>query len=108
MSTCNRRRFLKTTAAGLASAVAMEAGAVAKADYKDGMAVFVMTDKGLMVDASIGGQKFNFQPLGAVPPTAEAPGTTVRSGEAGTATVQPSSATTRTASEWSMTKATSL
>ena len=45
-----------------ASAVAIEAGAGTKADYKDGMAVFVLSDKGLMVDASIGGQKFSFQP----------------------------------------------
>jgi lipid-binding SYLF domain-containing protein len=40
--------------------VALSAGAAAKADYKSGMAVFVMTDKGLMVDASLGGQKFNY------------------------------------------------
>lgn len=46
-----------------ATAVALTAGAAAKADYKDGMAVFVMTDAGLMVDASLGGQKFNFVPL---------------------------------------------
>ena len=40
--------------------VALSAGAAAKADYKSGMAVFVMTDVGLMVDASLGGQKFNY------------------------------------------------
>ena len=40
--------------------VALSAGAAAKADYKAGMAVFVMTDIGLMVDASLGGQKFNY------------------------------------------------
>jgi lipid-binding SYLF domain-containing protein len=40
--------------------VAANAGAAAKADYKSGMAVFITTDKGLMVDASLGGQKFNF------------------------------------------------
>ncbi len=45
-----------------ATAVALTAGAAAKADYKDGMAVFVMADAGLMVDVSIGGQKFNFVP----------------------------------------------
>jgi lipid-binding SYLF domain-containing protein len=45
-----------------ASAVAATAGAAAKADYKDGMAVFVLTDKGLMVDASVGGQKFKYLP----------------------------------------------
>jgi len=37
-------------------------GAAAKADYKAGMAVFVTTDKGLMVDASLGGQKFRYLP----------------------------------------------
>jgi lipid-binding SYLF domain-containing protein len=40
--------------------VAATAGAAAKADYKSGMAVFVTTDKGLMVDASLGGQKFKY------------------------------------------------
>jgi lipid-binding SYLF domain-containing protein len=40
--------------------VAATAGAAAKADYQSGMAVFIATDKGLMVDASIGGQKFNY------------------------------------------------
>jgi lipid-binding SYLF domain-containing protein len=40
--------------------VALSAGAAAKADYKAGMAVFVMSDVGLMVDASLGGQKFNY------------------------------------------------
>ncbi len=41
--------------------VAIKWGAAAKADYKDGMAVFIMTDVGAMVDASLGGQKFNFE-----------------------------------------------
>lgn len=44
------------------SAVALTAGAAGKADYRNGMAVFVMPEKGLMVDASVGGQKFNFVP----------------------------------------------
>jgi hypothetical protein len=42
--------------------VALTAGATAKADYKDGMAVFVMAESGLMVDASLGGQKFKYVP----------------------------------------------
>jgi lipid-binding SYLF domain-containing protein len=42
--------------------VALTAGAAAKADYKSGMAVFVVPDKGLMVDASLGGQKFKYVP----------------------------------------------
>ncbi len=40
--------------------VAVTAGAAAKADYKSGMAVFITMDKGLMVDASLGGQKFQY------------------------------------------------
>jgi len=45
-----------------ASAVAANAGAAAKAEFKGGMAVFVMADAGLMYEASIGGQKFDYQP----------------------------------------------
>jgi len=44
-----------------ASAVAATAGAAAKADYKNGVAVFVMADAGLMYEASIGGQKFGYE-----------------------------------------------
>jgi len=40
--------------------VALTTGAAAKADYKAGMAVFITTDAGLMVDASLGGQKFKY------------------------------------------------
>ncbi len=43
-----------------ATGVAATVGAAAKADYKSGMAVFITTDKGLMVDASLGGQKFKY------------------------------------------------
>jgi lipid-binding SYLF domain-containing protein len=46
--------------------VALSAGAAAKADYKAGMAVFVMTDVGLMIDASLGGQKFKYVSKSAV------------------------------------------
>ncbi len=42
--------------------VALRTGAAAKTDYKSGMAVFVLTDVGLMVDASLGGQKFKYVP----------------------------------------------
>ena len=42
--------------------VALSAGAAAKADYQRGMAVFMMTDVGLMLDASLGGQKFKYVP----------------------------------------------
>jgi len=40
--------------------VAVTMGAAAKVDYESGMAVFITTDKGLMVDASLGGQKFRY------------------------------------------------
>ena len=42
------------------SGVAATTGAATKADYKSGMAVFVTTDKGLMLDVSLGGQKFQY------------------------------------------------
>jgi lipid-binding SYLF domain-containing protein len=50
------------TLSAQATAVVMDAGAAAKADYRDGIAVFVLSDQGLMVDASIGGQKFKYLP----------------------------------------------
>ena len=45
------------------SAVAAAQGAAKSADYKNGVAVFTLPKKGLMVQASIGGQKFKFEPL---------------------------------------------
>ena len=51
------------TFAAQATGVALTEGAAAKADYKAGLAVFIMADKGLMVDASVGGQKFSFSPV---------------------------------------------
>jgi lipid-binding SYLF domain-containing protein len=47
--------------------VALTSGAAAKADYKAGMAVFIMAEEGLMVDASLGGQKFNYLPAYGAP-----------------------------------------
>jgi lipid-binding SYLF domain-containing protein len=83
--------------AAQASAVAVTAGASANANYSNGVLVFTRGEKGLMVEASVGGQKFTYQPLGAVPPTASSPGTASTSSSAGTATVTtPTSATTRT------------
>jgi lipid-binding SYLF domain-containing protein len=48
--------------AAQASAVAAKAGAAAKASYNEGVAVFVKAKGGLMADASVGGQKFKFEP----------------------------------------------
>lgn len=45
-----------------ASAVALKAGASAQARFENGVAVFVKPKGGLMFEASIGGQKFNFKP----------------------------------------------
>jgi lipid-binding SYLF domain-containing protein len=43
-----------------ASAVAVESGAGAAADFQEGVAVFTMTRAGLMFEASIGGQSFDY------------------------------------------------
>jgi len=45
-----------------ASAVAVTAGASADADYDNGVAIFTMPKGGLMYEATIGGQKFSFDP----------------------------------------------
>jgi len=47
-----------------ASAVALSEGASANAKYELGVAVFTMARSGLMFEASVGGQKFSFTPLG--------------------------------------------
>jgi len=44
------------------SAVAASEGASKSAKYKKGVAVFTLPKKGLMVQASVGGQKFKFEP----------------------------------------------
>jgi len=44
------------------SAVAATAGASADANYEGGVAVFTLVKGGLMYEASVGGQKFNFDP----------------------------------------------
>lgn len=44
------------------SAVAVTAGASADADYSKGVAVFTIAEGGLMYEASVGGQKFKFEP----------------------------------------------
>ena len=51
--------------AGL-SAVALSAGASANARFKNGVAVFTATKGGLMLEASVGGQKFSYEPLPAL------------------------------------------
>jgi len=46
-----------------ASAVAVESGAAASNDFKEGLAVFTMPIGGLMFEASVGGQKFTYRSL---------------------------------------------
>ena len=46
-----------------ASAVAVTAGASADADFDGGMAVFTIAIGGLMFEASVGGQGFDYEPL---------------------------------------------
>ena len=43
-----------------ATAVAASKGAAAKADYANGVAIFILGQQGLMAEAAIGGQKFNY------------------------------------------------
>jgi len=51
------------------SAVAAGEGASKSAKYKNGVAVFTLAKKGLMVSAAIGGQKFKFEPEQTQPTT---------------------------------------
>jgi len=50
----------KVEFAGQASAIAVSKGASADIAYKDGIAVYTMPKSGLMLEASLGGQKFKF------------------------------------------------
>lgn len=43
-----------------ATAVAASKGAAAKADYANGVAIFILGQQGLMAEAAIGGQSFNY------------------------------------------------
>lgn len=48
---------------GQASAVAVKAGASANANYRNGVVVFSQEKGGLMLEASLGGQKFTYKTL---------------------------------------------
>ncbi len=45
------------------SAIALDKGISADAMYQDGVAVFTLSKKGLMYEASLGGQRFDFTPF---------------------------------------------
>jgi lipid-binding SYLF domain-containing protein len=51
------------TMAAQVSAVALKSGVSANAKYKEGVAVFTLTKAGAMAEASIGGQKFSYEPI---------------------------------------------
>jgi lipid-binding SYLF domain-containing protein len=52
----------KTTFDAQASAVAVKSGASADARYSNGVAIFTLPEGGLMFEASVGGQRFTYQP----------------------------------------------
>jgi lipid-binding SYLF domain-containing protein len=51
------------TMAAQVSAVALSSGASANAKYTGGVAVFTLTKGGAMAEASVGGQKFSYEPI---------------------------------------------
>jgi lipid-binding SYLF domain-containing protein len=53
----------KTKFSGAVSAVALTAGASANAKYQESVIVFTATRGGLMFEASVGGQKFSYEPF---------------------------------------------
>lgn len=53
-----------TTGAGASASPGGSAGSQAETDFHKGMAVFTRAKGGLMYEASIGGQKFSFKPIG--------------------------------------------
>jgi lipid-binding SYLF domain-containing protein len=55
----------KSAFSAQASAVALTSGASANAKYQNGVAIFTATKGGLMAEASVGGQKFSFEPFAA-------------------------------------------
>jgi lipid-binding SYLF domain-containing protein len=46
-----------------ASAVALKSGEAVNAEYRDGVAVYALPKAGLMAEASVGGQKFEYYPF---------------------------------------------
>jgi len=59
----NRFMQNKVEFSGQASAIAVKAGASANANYRDGVVVFSQEKGGLMLEASLGGQKFTYKSL---------------------------------------------
>ena len=61
----NRFKENKLELSAQMSAVAAKAGASANAKYTDGVLIFTEERGGLMLEASIGGQKFTYKPFGS-------------------------------------------
>jgi lipid-binding SYLF domain-containing protein len=59
----DRFRQNKVEFSGQVSAIAVKAGASANANYRNGVVVFSQEKSGLMLEASIGGQKFTYKAL---------------------------------------------
>jgi lipid-binding SYLF domain-containing protein len=59
----NKFKMNQFALSGNVSAVAIKTGAAASADVSKGVIVFTRTKGGLMAEASVGGQRFRFQPL---------------------------------------------
>jgi hypothetical protein len=53
----------KVEFSGQVSAIAVKAGASANANYRNGVVVFSQEKSGLMLEASLGGQKFTYKAL---------------------------------------------
>jgi len=62
-TTLTRFKENKVEFSAQVSAVAASAGASANVKYKEGVLVFTMQKGGLMYEASLGGQKFKFNPF---------------------------------------------
>ncbi|QNN24006.1 hypothetical protein HED60_17585 [Planctomycetales bacterium ZRK34] len=58
----NTFKASETEFSAQASAVAAAKGAASNADYSNGVAIFTSGQQGLMFEASVGGQKFNYTP----------------------------------------------
>ncbi len=57
----NRFKYGNFALAAQASAVVLASGASANARYENGVAVFTLAEQGLMLEASVGGQKFSYE-----------------------------------------------
>jgi hypothetical protein len=63
--TASAQASVGTTGTGASAGAGGTAGAQAPAEYRKGMQIFIIGKGGLMYEATIGGQKFDFQPISA-------------------------------------------